>query len=325
MGTAFTEQHTRLMRRFADRAVLLFDGDKAGRKAVRASAPLLTRAGIGAKVVTLPAGDDPDTFVRERGAEALRQLIDAAPGIVEHLIDEAAADSAGDASQKGKAIGELGPILASVDNPVERGLYVERVARKFGIGDIDTVRQQLRRGLRESRSGRRDRSAPGPGAQRPRAPAPSLDREVLPALESELLGAILDHPGLFRSDVVENFESLLTSEALRSIFQAAAGMIEERGALDAATLLAQIAGNPALTWLNGRLAIQKYDAEGADRALRDGIPQLHISNLLSELPELDKHIKEAWRAGDEERARSLTRRRDELTQKAHRLKSANKR
>jgi DNA primase len=323
MGTALTENHTKLIRRFADRAVLLFDGDKAGKKAVRASAPLLTRAGIGAKVATLPPGDDPDTYLRERGGEALRKLVDSAPGIVEHLIDDAARQAAGDASEKGRAIGELGPVLASVDNPVERGLYVERVAQKFEVRDINTVRQQLRRGLREARAGKRqrrqEREAPMPTATKPRK---SVE---IPPLEGELLGAILDNPALIGSDVVENFESLLTSDDLRAIFHAAAGMIEERGGVDATTLLTRIAGNPAQSWLNERLAIQRYDAEGAERALRDGIPRLQLTNIRRELPELVERIKDARRAGDEERAMSLTRRRDELRQNAHRLLSASKR
>ncbi len=239
------------------------------------------------------------------------------------MIDDAAREAAGDASEKGRAIGELGPILASVDNPVERGLYVERVAQKFGVSDIGSVRQELRRGLRQARAGkrrrRRERETPRPAARTPEKPA------EIPPLEGELLGAILDNPALIGSDVVENFESLLTSSDLRAIFHAAAGMIEERGALDAATLLGQIAGNPAQSWLNGRLAIQKYDAEGAERALRDGIPRLELTNIRRELPELVQRIKDARRAGDEERAMSLTRRRDELRQNAHRLLSASKR
>jgi DNA primase len=323
MGTALTEDHTKLIRRFADRAVLLFDGDKAGKKAVRASAPLLTRAGIGAKVATLPPGDDPDTYLRERGADALRKLVDSAPGIVEHLIDDAAREAAGDASEKGKAIGELGPVLASVDNPVERGLYVERVAQKFGVRDIGAVRQQLRRGLREARAGnrqrRKEREAPRPTPEMPRKPV------EIPKLEGELLGAILDNPALIGSDVVEKFESLLTSDDLRAIFHAAAGMIEERGGLDAATLLTRIAGNPAQSWLNGRLAIQKYDAEGAERALRDGIPRLQLTNIRRELPEFDKRIKAAYREGNDELARQLAREKHERLRTANELKSAPKR
>src|SRR5690606_6568821 len=72
MGTALTETQVRLLRRFTDRVVLLFDGDRAGRKAVRAAHPILQQAGMTVAVVTLPEGEDPDSYLRVRGADALR-------------------------------------------------------------------------------------------------------------------------------------------------------------------------------------------------------------------------------------------------------------
>ena len=99
--------------------VLLFDGDRAGLKAVRAAAPLLGKSGVAARVVTLPDGTDPDSFLRERGPDALRRLVDAAPGIIEHLVDEAARESAGNPAEKATAIAELAPLLAAIESPVE--------------------------------------------------------------------------------------------------------------------------------------------------------------------------------------------------------------
>jgi DNA primase len=314
MGTALTESHAKLIKRFADRAVLLFDGDRAGKKAVRAAAPLLAKANIAAKVVTLPPGDDPDTYLRAHGSEALRKLVDVAPGILEHLIDDAAADAGGDASEKAAAIGGLAPMLATVENPVERRLYVERVARKFGISDVSVVREQLNRALRMSRSERRR----GEIERRPRREAPASPRRFeVPSLEGELFGAILDNPELFATTEAADLERLLTSEELRGIFRAAAGMVEARGVVDATALLDEVASNPAHGWLNGRLAVQKYEREAAERALRDGIPRLERKHKERQVLELNESIKAARRIGDEARAMDLTRRRDELRQGAY--------
>ncbi len=316
MGTALTEAHARLLKRFAERVVLLFDGDAAGRKAVRAAAPLLSTIGLATKVVTLPPKDDPDTFLRERGADALRKLVDSAAGIIEHLIDDAAADSAGDPAATGTAIGGLAALLATVDNPVERRLYVERVARKFGVSDLDVVREQLRRGLRGAR----------PRAVRPRA-APAGSRHgpsrgtALPVLESELIGAILDNPELFGSEEAGTLEELLTSRELRAIFHTAAGLMVQRGVLDATSLLAAVAENPARSWLDGRLAIQKYDAGVAMSALRDGIPRLQVERIRREAAVYEDRIREARREGDEVRATDLSRARDELNRRAHELRA----
>lgn len=164
LGTAFTPEHAKLLKRFAQRVVLMFDGDKAGRKAVRTAFPLLTAVGLASKVVRLPADDDPDTVLRREGPEALLRRIEAAPSILEHLIDEAADEAAGDPAQMSAAIANLGPILQALDNPVEIRLYVERIARKFQISDIEAVRQQLRRGVRDAKANVRPPRDGGRGA-----------------------------------------------------------------------------------------------------------------------------------------------------------------
>jgi len=320
MGTAFTENHARLLRRYAERAVLIFDSDKAGKKAVKASAPVLRGAGLSAAVVTLPPAEDPDSFLKARGVEALRELVSAAPGIVEHLIDDAAAEVAGDAAAKAQAVEELGPILASVDNPVEVRLYVERVAQKFGVSDLDAVRGQLRRGLRASRRPMR-RSDIRPTRDDISAPR---SRKTFPRLQQELLGAILDNPEMFGSEEAKSLEKLLTNSDLRSIFLAAGRMVEERGVIDAPALLSQLGECGAHGWLNERLAIQKYDSDAAKQALRDGIPGLAQRNIEEELPRLQQQILSLRRAGDNVSADALTRERDQLYTSSKMLRQATK-
>lgn len=319
MGTALTESQCKLVRRLCERVVLLFDGDAAGRKAARASWPVLHAAGLSARVVVLPPGDDPDSFLRTHGSNALRHLMDAAPSMLEFLIDDAAAESAGDAHQKAQAIESLGPVLAAVDNPVEVRLYVERVARKFGVQDLDAVRQQLRRGVRASRSGGR-RAGTQVRENTSQQPEPPRRRPLeLPPLEGELLTAMMDNPELFAGEEAKNLEKLLTSLELRAIFHTAARMVESRGVVDAAALLAECADNAAFSWLEERLAIQKYDLDAARQALRDGVPRLAKQNVERELPRLAAQIHAARRAGDEERALELTRQRDQLGASALRL------
>ena len=70
LGTALTPDHIQVLRRFASKVVLLFDPDPAGVRAALRSLDLFVNSGLGVKVVTLPAGDDPDTFVRKSGPRA---------------------------------------------------------------------------------------------------------------------------------------------------------------------------------------------------------------------------------------------------------------
>jgi DNA primase len=93
LGTAFTNEQARQIRRFTSEVVLMFDGDSAGKRATNASREPCQVAELTAKVVSLPAGMDPDDFVRQRGAAAVQQLLKNAPGILEYLIDLGLSDA----------------------------------------------------------------------------------------------------------------------------------------------------------------------------------------------------------------------------------------
>ncbi len=311
MGTAFTEAHARLIKRFTPKVTFLFDADDAGRKAVREAYGVLSKTGLSAHVVTLPRGTDPDSFLREHGPESLRTRIVSAPTIIEHLIDDAAARAEPNPRAKAEAIAELGPILANVESPVERGLYVERVARKFGITDVGLVRRELRRGWGRGRAttvSRRD------AVQQPIATPVS-------ELQSKLISALIDQPTLVREDDVQKLPKLLTSPDLRAIFDSILRMVDRQGSLDVTTLLDELEDNRLKPWLETKLAVQQHSLEEARELLDEGLPLLEQKNIEHELPRLQQRIVEARRVGDDALAAGLTQEFVELTRSAHKLKS----
>jgi len=81
-GTAFTDEHVRMLKRVASQAVLVYDDDAAGHKATIRSAGMLLAAEIPVRVVSLPDGDDPDSFLRTKGAEAFRALLEKGESII---------------------------------------------------------------------------------------------------------------------------------------------------------------------------------------------------------------------------------------------------
>ena len=81
-GTAFTDEHVRMLKRVANQAVLVYDDDAAGHKATIRSAGMLLAAEIPVRVVSLPDGDDPDSFLRTKGAEAFRALLEKGESII---------------------------------------------------------------------------------------------------------------------------------------------------------------------------------------------------------------------------------------------------
>jgi DNA primase len=311
MGTAFTEPHARLIKRFAQKVTLLFDGDNAGRKAVREAYNVLNKVSLNAHVVTLPQGFDPDSFLRENGDESLRARIVSAPTIIEYLIDDSASTSGTDPHSKADAIAKLGPILAQVESPIERGLYVERAARKFGITDVALVKRELRRGL---------------GRSTPRAPQrrDAVQQDIAPPvseLQSKLISALIDHPTLVREEGVEKLPQLLTSPDLRAIFDSILRMVDRQGSLNVTALLDELNDNQLRPWLEAKLAVQQHSLDEARQILGDGLPLLERKNIEQELPRLQQRIVEARRVGDDALAAGLTREFVELTRSAHKLKA----
>jgi len=146
-GTALTQGHARLLRRFTERVVVNFDQDEAGQKAARKSLDILVEEGLKAHVVELPEGHDPDTFLKAFGADAYRRALDDAPAGMEWLIRRAAAEN-DTRSPEGKAayINALLPSLRRIESAVERAAWLPAVVERGGL-DPQAAQEELRRAL----------------------------------------------------------------------------------------------------------------------------------------------------------------------------------
>ena len=180
-GTALTSGHVRLLRRFTERAVVNFDQDEAGQKAVRRSLDVLVEEGLKAHVVELPEGHDPDTFLKAEGSEAYRHALDEAPPGMEWLIRRSAAEN-DTRTPAGKAayLNALLPSLRRIESAVERAAWLPAVIERGGL-DAQAAQEELRRALGS-------RSQPVAGAVAPAAPTPR-PAVLLPA--ERLLVALL--------------------------------------------------------------------------------------------------------------------------------------
>jgi DNA primase len=133
-GTALTPPHLKLLRRYAEKVYMLFDGDEAGRKATVRSMELFLEEGFPARVVEVPSGDDPDTFIRREGAAAFAPLLESAQPIFEFFYRGLirTADTRG-VEGKVAFVNEVAPRLLKISDPLERGLYEKEICRAVGI------------------------------------------------------------------------------------------------------------------------------------------------------------------------------------------------
>jgi DNA primase len=177
-GTALTGSHARLIKRFAETVVLNFDQDEAGQKAARRSLELLLEEELRVRIVELPEGHDPDTYLKAEGADAYRKRLDEAPEAVEWLMRRAIVRHPV-TTPAGKAafFADVLPALVRTVNAVERQAWLARVVERGGL-DAAAAREELRRAL----SGKPGKgSAVAEAAARSTAGAGRAARGLLPA------------------------------------------------------------------------------------------------------------------------------------------------
>ena len=133
LGTALTREQLRLLRRFAEKMTLLFDGDDAGRKAAVRAVPLFLAEQIPGRVAFLPQGHDPDTFIKERGGDELNSLIAHAVALPEFALDQMIERYGLTLDGKSKILQELKPLIAAAVSPLQRSLFVAHFAEKLGL------------------------------------------------------------------------------------------------------------------------------------------------------------------------------------------------
>jgi DNA primase len=164
LGTALTEAQAALLVRYTRNVFLLYDSDKAGLEATFRSGLELLRHGAGVRVVSLPDGEDPDSFVAKHGRDRLERQLGAAIDLFERQIQilERRGYFA-DLHRKRQAVDRLLPTIRAAGDPLTRELYLARLSEVSGV-DRATLLTEVEEGESGMRRG------PGAPARRPGAP-----------------------------------------------------------------------------------------------------------------------------------------------------------
>jgi DNA primase len=186
LGTSLTPDQAAILKRYSPLAVLLYDSDPPGLRATFRAADEFLRHKMRVHVATLPTGQDPDTLTRAGGKDALQEILDDATDVLERKIQLLERKGWFDnVAHRRAAIDRLLPTLRATADPIERELYLSRVAEKSGISK-DVLTEEISRTPAPADPGssqpRRD----------PRPPAPR--RRDGEAAERGLLSVILHDP-----------------------------------------------------------------------------------------------------------------------------------
>ncbi len=312
MGTALTGEQVKLLSRAAKRIVVVFDGDAAGARAAEKAIPVAVEAGLffaeadaDGRVAQMPAGVDPDDFVRAQGAEAFRALVEGARPMLDHLIQQAADD----ATIPGKADSarRVVEVLSKVRNPLVRDLYLRELAAKLRVPVAQVVRM-----VRDTAAERRLAPASPPASVSDVATAAGEAQRDPPRDELAVFALLVSHPELASVQDAGRVLDLLVDPGMRQVYRTALQALQAGQRADVPAWLdacpADIRASVGAAVMDG--AWEKV--ETAEEALRAVVSRLGRSRTEAEIALAERQHREALARGDEAEARSISMREMDL-------------
>ena len=191
-GTSLTEGQINLIKRYTPNIKILYDGDAAGIKAALRGLDLVLEQDMNVKVVLLPDGEDPDSYMQQVGITAFKEFIaEQAEDFILFKTNLLLAETVGDPVKRAEIIKDIVSSIARIPDPIKRSLYVKQCARLVDIEEQTIINetnkliaQNIAKG-RKKRQINRDRTSvgkPAPSGDRsfPSAPPPMTEGEQLP-------------------------------------------------------------------------------------------------------------------------------------------------
>lgn len=214
-GTALTADHVQQLKRYAQRVVLVFDQDNAGKQATFKAMVTLQQEGVAAAAISLPSGDDPDSFLQRQGAEAFQARHDAARPVMELYMEETLKGAGYGVELKVRAVEQILEKIAALKSELEQDLYLKELAQRSGIEvarlqkKLATIARQPERGRARIQGSAPPVAPPHPVVEpgmRPtagRAPRPAPEtRNAISRTEQTLLRLLLQS-SLVRAEFTE--------------------------------------------------------------------------------------------------------------------------
>lgn len=261
LGTSLTAEHAKLLKRYTDNAVVLFDPDAAGIKAALRGALVLIEQGLFVKVASLSDGLDPDEYIAKYGKEKFEEVLDRAQDLIAFhtRLQLDLYPRPLDPQAKTAVVSELTETLLKQPDPIVRREWAKYVAEQTGV-DEELVLERLRgREQAAARFQQRFNAS--------RAPSAAPQAEHFNAAEENLVGWLLRFPqyALGCEELAPQFDSRALGELLQALCRAAAENPAPEGFADRVSALA-----PAQHKLAVRLCMQELP--------RDFQPQRDIAS-----------------------------------------------
>lgn len=286
-GTALTDVQAKLLSRFCERVTMMFDADAAGQRAALRGIDIAFNAALGVDIAVLPKGEDPDSYIRNHGGDAMRKIVNAGMGIVEYRIESERARVPGgrlDFLAQEKLIKEFGELAAKIDDSTRQSAFLLEVRHLLDI-DEKTLKTVLGTESKPSKSIRRTATAP---------------KDTLVDKPSLLLRILLESPEYVRRARVMVLPDDFEHVSLRTMYEK---LLAKTADGSWPTTPHELGDTPEEVEKWSRLLSYPIDPDTVDKVLADGLAEIAHSHR--PIPQIKRLIEQAERVGDRETAQQL--------------------
>lgn len=280
MGTAFTEVQAGLLRKYSRNVFLLYDSDPAGLKATFRAGDELLRQGFSVRVVTLPSGDDPDSYARAHGTAGLEAQISTAVDVFDRKIQILErAGWFGELQKKRRALDRLLPTIRATSDEIMRDLYIGRASEVTGVNREILLRELGTRPREAAVARETSRESTVPAVK----PRPIAIRGRAISAEKELVRAMLQQRSRAESIAERVGPDSFTNRNYKAIFAALLRAGEE-GPLEEVVASLRAEDVMVIEDLMGDAAGYVYP----ERTIEDSISLLHAREIENRMYEIQR-------------------------------------
>ena len=299
LGTSLTPEQARLISRYTNEVIIAYDNDGAGIKASQRAIGILERLDLKVRVLRMTGAKDPDEYIRTRGADAFRNLLEGSEDQVDYRLGTVTAKyDLNQDDQKVAFLKEATALLATLPGAVEREVYAIRVAGQAGVGQDAVIREVERRRKQLLRKAARSEEQE---LNRPERMAQPADKQlryrnpVSAAAEEGVIRLLYLEPSLVRENDLPD-AAMFSSEALGRIYTILRQKIEEGSAISVSALSGALSQEEMNLLVNilqkpevlssGRRALQDYIARIREQhELEAGGSEMDLNALRDRLRE----------------------------------------
>jgi DNA primase len=291
-GTAFTADQARLLSRYAEGVYLLFDADSAGQSATFRSVDLLFSEGVEVFVVSLPKGEDPDSFVRKFGVEEVVKKIEQAQSFIDFKRNSLPKDFEElSLKEQEKVIFDLVETAKKITNDVRRNLFVKKVGQVFKIDEASIFKMVGKRTTKATSTPVKETSIPSVYGQE--------------KIEMGILRILMEDKKLMKlTEGKLEIDGFSTPEH-KEIFQLLQTISGKSGKISPSALLDKTENEKTKQTLS-RIAAMDLGTAELSIQLADHLKTLNKLKKDKKIKTLKESIKKALQNGDTEKANLLT-------------------